>query len=107
MTQTDPRIERIDIPLHHPVFEGHFPGHPIMPGSLLLDLVLTAWNGPIAAVPNLKFQRPVLPGETLSLCFTPAANGLTVRFSCLRDEVPVCSGLLRLPDALSSEFDGP
>ena len=97
------RTERIDIPLHHPVFDGHFPGHPIVPGSLLLDLVLTAWNGPVAAVPSVKFQRTVRPGETLSLCFTPATQGPTVRFSCLRDEVLVCSGLL-LPDAAQSSW---
>lgn len=95
------RTERIDIPLYHPVFDGHFPGHPIMPGSLLLDLVLAAWNGPVASVPSVKFHRSVVPGETLILCFAPANQGPAIRFSCLRDDVPVCSGLL-LPGVAQS-----
>jgi len=30
------------IPLESPVFEGHFPGHPIMPGVLLLETMAQA-----------------------------------------------------------------
>ena len=101
MTTPMTRTERIDIPLRHPVFDGHFPGHPIVPGSLLLDLVLAAWNGPLVCVSSVKFHRPVRPGESLTLCFAPAAQGPAVRFRCLRDQEPVCSGLL-LPSVTRS-----
>ena len=52
----------------HPVFAGHFPGHPIVPGALLLAEGLQALSragalcGP-CTVSNAKFLSPVKPGE--------------------------------------------
>lgn len=82
----------IDIPLRHPVFAGHFPEQPLLPGALLLDLIIASWGAPVAAVPSVKFQRPVGPGERLTLTFSPAAPG--VRFACTRGAQQVCSGTL-------------
>jgi len=91
------RTERLDIPPEHPAFAGHFPGRPLVPGALLLDLVVTAWGAPVRQVLSAKFQRPVAPGDALTLTFVPAASGMAVRFSCTRGEETVCSGLL-LPE---------
>ncbi|RKT43443.1 beta-hydroxyacyl-ACP dehydratase [Thiocapsa rosea] len=96
------QTRRISIPLEHPVFEGHFPGRPIVPGSMLIDLVLAAWEDaggdPVTSVPSLKFHRPVVPGDALVLHFTPTTPGsgteAGVRFTCLREQTLVCSGLL-------------
>ncbi|CRI65562.1 conserved hypothetical protein [Thiocapsa sp. KS1] len=92
------QTRRIAIPLEHPVFEGHFPGRPIVPGSLLIDLVVAAWEDsggdPVSFLPSVKFHRPVAPGDALVLHFTPTAPGTGVRFTCLREETLVCSGLL-------------
>jgi 3-hydroxyacyl-[acyl-carrier-protein] dehydratase len=92
------QTRRIFIPLEHPVFEGHFPGRPIVPGSMLIDLVLVAREGSagdrVTSVTSVKFHRPVAPGDTLVLHFTPTTPGAGVRFTCLRDETLVCSGLL-------------
>ncbi|WP_373507474.1 ACP dehydratase [Thiocapsa sp.] len=98
------KTRRISVPLTHPVFEGHFPGRPIVPGSMLIDLVLAAWKDsggePVTSVPGVKFHRPVAPGDTLVLHFAPttlgigAGAGAGVRFTCLREETLVCSGLL-------------
>jgi 3-hydroxymyristoyl/3-hydroxydecanoyl-(acyl carrier protein) dehydratase len=88
------RTERIAIPAAHPVFQGHFPGRPLVPGALLLDLILAAFGAPVARVASAKFQRPVLPGDTLVVRFTAAPRGPAVRFDCTRGDETVCSGVL-------------
>jgi 3-hydroxyacyl-[acyl-carrier-protein] dehydratase len=56
-----------------PVFAGHFPGNPIMPGVLVLGLLKTmlaeqsGTSVQIATIKRQKFIRPVLPGDTLTI----------------------------------------
>jgi 3-hydroxyacyl-[acyl-carrier-protein] dehydratase len=65
----------------HPVFAGHFPGHPIVPGALLLDeavLCLARSEGldvGLVDVSVAKFQRPVQPGDALSLHYRLSGPG--------------------------------
>lgn len=54
----------------HPAFAGHFPGRPIVPGALLLELAraaLTEAGVAVAGIAAAKFLSPVLPGEDLEL----------------------------------------
>jgi 3-hydroxymyristoyl/3-hydroxydecanoyl-(acyl carrier protein) dehydratase len=88
------RIERVQVPHRHPVFDGHFPARPLLPGSLLLDLIIAAWGAPVCGVPSVKFLRPVLPGDTLALTFTPVPGAPAIRFGCTRGDETVCSGVL-------------
>ena len=67
------------IPLESTIFEGHFPGYPLMPGVLLLEamaqtsgwailMLLKFQRMPfLAAAREAKFRGFVLPGATLDL----------------------------------------
>ncbi len=57
----------LTIAADHPAFAGHFPGNPVLPGVVLLDLILAAAGiTAIAGITRLKFLRPVRPGETIT-----------------------------------------
>ncbi|HTR16774.1 MAG: 3-hydroxyacyl-ACP dehydratase FabZ [Acidocella sp.] len=74
-----------NVSMNEPFFQGHFPGHPVMPGVLIIEsmaqtaagLVISTL-GPEAGIPvvyfmsieNAKFRKPVTPGDTLRLTLT-------------------------------------
>lgn len=66
------------IPASHPALPGHFPGHPVVPGVVVLDQVLTAvesMHGALGALrlAQVKFLRPLLPGETAQIALDALA----------------------------------
>jgi UDP-3-O-[3-hydroxymyristoyl] N-acetylglucosamine deacetylase/3-hydroxyacyl-[acyl-carrier-protein] dehydratase len=68
-----------NVTINEPFFQGHFPGHPIMPGVLIIEamaqaggiLLLKAVKDPetkmvyFMSIDKVKFRRPVKPGDTL------------------------------------------
>jgi UDP-3-O-[3-hydroxymyristoyl] N-acetylglucosamine deacetylase/3-hydroxyacyl-[acyl-carrier-protein] dehydratase len=69
-----------NVTFDEPFFQGHFPGHPIMPGVLILEAMaqvgglalLKGRDGGsnmmyFAAADNVRFRRPVKPGDQLRL----------------------------------------
>jgi beta-hydroxyacyl-ACP dehydratase FabZ len=70
-----------NVTINEPFFEGHFPGHPIMPGVLIVEamaqcggvLLLNMVDDPggklvyFIGIDEAKFRRPVLPGDVLRL----------------------------------------
>lgn len=70
-----------NVTMNEPFFQGHFPGHPIMPGVLLLEAM--AQVGGVMALKSVpehevrnkviyfmsidkaKFRKPVVPGDQL------------------------------------------
>jgi UDP-3-O-[3-hydroxymyristoyl] N-acetylglucosamine deacetylase/3-hydroxyacyl-[acyl-carrier-protein] dehydratase len=68
-----------NVTINEPFFQGHFPGHPIMPGVLILEamaqvggiLLLGSEPTPehqvvyLMAIEGVKFRRPVIPGDQL------------------------------------------
>lgn len=78
---------RARVPDDHTIFEGHFPGHPLMPGVLLSEMMaqtcgflLLALNGfarmPfLAAMKEVKLRDFVLPGTALRCQATREHDG--------------------------------
>ena len=76
---TDKTIVGIkNVTMNEPFFQGHFPGHPIMPGVLILEAMAQVGGvGALGISENLgkmayflsikeaKFRKPVLPGDQL------------------------------------------
>ncbi|MDA8892383.1 3-hydroxyacyl-ACP dehydratase FabZ [Hyphomicrobiales bacterium] len=71
-----------NVTINEPFFPGHFPGHPIMPGVLIIEsmaqtasaLVVYGYDGDIEGlsvylmkVDKAKFRKPVLPGDQLRM----------------------------------------
>jgi UDP-3-O-[3-hydroxymyristoyl] N-acetylglucosamine deacetylase/3-hydroxyacyl-[acyl-carrier-protein] dehydratase len=76
----DKRVVGIkNVTINEPFFQGHFPGHPIMPGVLIIEamaqvggvLLLGAIENPqskvvyFTSLNNVKWRRPVKPGDQL------------------------------------------
>jgi 3-hydroxymyristoyl/3-hydroxydecanoyl-(acyl carrier protein) dehydratase len=89
----------IQIPLDHPVFAGHFPGTPIVPGVVLLDEALDAIARQLGlalercTLAAVKFKSVVRPDQRVTLRFEISAPG-SVRFELESEGQPVASGTL-------------
>ena len=98
---------RVDIPVDHPCFPGHFPGQPILPGVLLLERVMSlaqaSTGKPLneCTVYNVKFLAAVMPGDVLDVQLTSTNLNeykFTVRIFQAggAEGVVACSGQLRV-----------
>jgi UDP-3-O-[3-hydroxymyristoyl] N-acetylglucosamine deacetylase/3-hydroxyacyl-[acyl-carrier-protein] dehydratase len=67
-----------NVTINEPFFQGHFPGHPVMPGVLQVEAMAQVASvlmlrqpenhgriGYFMSADSVKFRRPVLPGDTL------------------------------------------
>lgn len=68
-----------NVTINEPFFQGHFPGHPIMPGVLIVEAMaqcggILVMKGSAEAqsklvyftsIDNVKFRKPVIPGDQL------------------------------------------
>jgi 3-hydroxymyristoyl/3-hydroxydecanoyl-(acyl carrier protein) dehydratase len=75
------------IPTDHPVLAGHFPGDPVVPGTMILDAVLEAVSSMLpghrlASVRRAKFLLPLRPGQDAKIEIHE--RGGLIRFRCLR-----------------------
>jgi 3-hydroxyacyl-[acyl-carrier-protein] dehydratase len=71
-----------NVTANEPFFDGHFPGHPIMPGVLICEALVQAGGllascskdglpaeraVVLAGLEHVRFRRPVVPGDQLRL----------------------------------------
>lgn len=71
-----------NVTVNEPFFNGHFPGHPVMPGVLVLEALaqacaILAYKSEglnpdnkvtyLMAIDKAKFRKPVVPGDRLTL----------------------------------------
>lgn len=47
----------------HPIFQAHFPGNPILPGFVHLEIISKVFSIEITGVKKAKFTSVVLPQE--------------------------------------------
>ena len=73
-----------NVTINEPFFQGHFPGHPIMPAVLIVEamaqvgglLLLTSVGDPsenlmyFMGIDGARFRRPVTPGDQLRFRLT-------------------------------------
>ncbi len=60
------------VPVDHPCLAGHFPGDPIVPGTLILeqviDLLMRRFPGSeVTEVISAKFMQPLRPGQAFEV----------------------------------------
>ena len=84
---------RFSIPCAHPALPGHFPGHPIVPGVLLLDYVLTGvtaeLNRPVTILQKVKFVAPLLPDELATVACDASGDQLIFSVQTWREGIPI------------------
>jgi UDP-3-O-[3-hydroxymyristoyl] N-acetylglucosamine deacetylase/3-hydroxyacyl-[acyl-carrier-protein] dehydratase len=68
-----------NVTINEPFFQGHFPGHPVMPGVLIVEamaqvggmLLMSTIEKPentvvyFMSIDGVKFRRPVIPGDQI------------------------------------------
>ena len=85
------------VSLNHPALAGHFPGRPILPGVVLLDLVLQSIADSRAValarceISSVKFLSPARPGDELLIEHSVAASG-AIRFDISAGSRKIASG---------------
>ena len=92
---------RWTVPADHPALAGHFPGTPIIPGVLLLDIALhtiaaaTGMALDACTISSVKFLSPARPGDDVVIRHEITANG-TIHFAIDSGARKIASGKIVL-----------
>ena len=58
-------VAKKNVTVNEQVFQGHFPGNPVLPGVLIIESLAQA--GAVALLSMPEFRQKVTPGDTLIL----------------------------------------
>ena len=106
-----------NVTINEPFFQGHFPGHPVMPAVLILEamaqvggmLMLNSVDDPgnklmyFMGIDGAKFRRPVVPGDQLR--FKLALLSVKRRTMKMRGEAFVDGQLVAEAELLATVVD--
>ncbi len=98
-----------NVTINEPYFQGHFPGHPIMPGVLQVEAIAQVAGilmlksgenaGKVAyflSANNVKFRKPVRPGDQLLI---------EVEMAKSRGKIGKAKGVCKVGDEIVSEAE--
>lgn len=86
-------VAELDVDPSLPLFEGHFPEHPVLPGVILMEALAQAASfcvlldgdragsiGFLTGIDKAKFRRQVKPGDTVVLdaCIVKSSSRMCV-----------------------------
>lgn len=96
---TDWEVKTAPFRQDHPCLAGHFPGNPIIPGTLILDRVIDTLtqkypNLVVSEVVSAKFLHPLKPGKHFTIVYREKPGEML--FECRTGDTPLSSGRLKL-----------
>jgi 3-hydroxyacyl-[acyl-carrier-protein] dehydratase len=84
----------------HPIFAGHFPGRPIVPGVMLLEWVVAEVSLALGRAPSAfrvreaKFFQPLGPGQRAQLHVDPGGTPARCSFDIRCEATAIARGIL-------------
>ena len=97
------------VTMNEPFFQGHFPGHPVMPGALICEAMAQVGGVALLSMPEFrgktavytgidkaKFRAMAKPGDTLRL---------EVKFTKRRGPMAVAEGIAWVGDEKAAEAE--
>lgn len=91
----------VRVPAQSPWFEGHFPGHPVLPGvaqlAMVFDVIQGALDAPVRVleVGRVRFKQMILPEDHLRVWAEPRPGREgAYSFRITKQAEVVCSGTM-------------